>query len=1109
MVLCLSLKIFSQSDLCSGAVVLSTGVTTGTNLNFTTSGTDPAASCVSASGVFRSGWYKYTTDAFGGNLSIKMTYSASASISYGGISIYSATSACSGFAQVGCNDPNSSTTAPSLTVTCLSPNTTYYIMVFCDGNATNHSGAFSLNTTYTPNSSADLCSSAIALSAGTVTGDNTCATFSATTDQTVSCQGNSAQYGYTVWYKYTTGASGGDLSVSLASGTINYAALAMYSGTCGSFTELDCDDPNLSVSSPTVSASCLSPNTTYYIMVWCDGSTSSGYSGTFTLTTSFATNATSNNTCSAAITLSAGTLSGNNSCATADATTDPALTTTQCSGYGNGVHNTVWYTYTTPATGANLTVSLTRGTIKFAALSILAGTCGSFTSVACNDPDFSKATPSVTANCLSPNTTYYIMVWCDATNDNHGGTYTLTTTSTAPGNDCCFNATALSVGTTTGTNVNATTDSSDPSPSCDSDGHIEATTWYTYTTPASCGNLTISLTHSTIQYASLTLYSGSCGSFTEITGACSDPNSTTANPSITVGGLSPSTTYYLEVWSDGLSSAYDGTYSLTTTYSSASSTNDYCGCATAITMNPTAIIGNYLGTVTDNNTTATADGSSYCYTVNKNLWYTFVAPVTASYYCGIVAGTIVDPEISVSTGSCGALTEASCAGEKAGVTYDAYHSSTVAQGSYTLAYAPFSIYSSGYTYGAICSVTAGTIVHVMVDNYSAGSAGTYTLTIANLKNDDIAQPLLINSCGSVFNGTTIGATNCGAGVGDGYYNNLDNNAATACDGSTGVTSCGSAGGPGSHAWNYTGCAAVQCDANMNGGDIGFTPENDSWYEFCVTSTCTVTITFNVNSASCLVPTGGTTALQLAAFTGASNNLTKIYGGYFLESITTTASFSFAAAANTCYFFEVDGYTGTNCNYTLQADIVPTCVLPVKLLFFTGTNEQGKIKLNWASAEETNSGKYIIERSDNGIDYVPIITKKAIGNTTEQTNYTAYDENPLINKINYYKLSEYDLNGKGGLLSQTFVSNTAGFPKFSVYPNPSNGTINIKLHNFGVPSVFIEIIDVLGTSVWSSNVELTDGNSLQQIDLSALRDGVYIVRTSDGTTFYKQQLMISK
>lgn len=682
----------------------------------------------------------------------------------------------------------------------------------------------------------------------------------------------------------------------------------------------------------------------------------------------------------------------------------------------------------------------------------------------------------------------------------------LTSLNTFAQNDLCTSAPALATGATVGATTTAFTNTGDPVPSCESAANkYSYTGWYQYTTGASGGGLTVSMTHGTIQFGSMAIYSGTCGSLTQL--ACSDPNSSTANPSVTTACLAASTTYYIMIWCDGLAASnYDGTFTLNTTLSGG---NDCCGGATAITMNATSIVGSYTGTATGDNTSATADGSSYCYTINKNLWYTFVAPITASYYCGIVAGTITYPEISISTGSCGALTEASCAGEQAGVILDAYHSSTVGQGTYTKAYAPFSIYSQGYTYGGICSVTAGTTVYVMVDNYSAGSAGTYTLTIANLKNDDIANPLIINTCGSIFQSSTIGATNCGGGVGDGYYNNLDNNAGTACDGSAGVTSCGSAGGPGNHAYNYTGCAAVQCDANMNGGDIGFTPENDSWYEFCVTTNCTVTITFNVASASCLVPTGGITSLQLAAFTGAANNLTKIWGGYFLESITTSASFSFAATANSCYFFEVDGYTGTNCDYSLQADITPSCVLPVKLLYFTGTNEQGRIKLDWASEEEQNANKYIIERSDNGEDYTPIITQKAVGNTTQQTTYSAYDNNPLLNKINYYKLSEYDLNGKGGLLSQTFVGNTAGFPKFNVYPNPSNGKVTINISNFSVPSISIEIDDVYGNTVWTSTLNLTNGNSLQQLDLSMFEAGVYFVKTTDGTTFYKQSLIITK
>ena len=122
---------------------------------------------------------------------------------------------------------------------------------------------------------------------------------------------------------------------------------------------------------------------------------------------------------------------------------------------------------------------------------------------------------------------------------------------------------------------------------------------------------------------------------------------------------------------------------------------------------------------------------------------------------------------------------------------------------------------------------------------------------------------------------------------------------------------------------------------------------------------------------------------------------------------------------------------------------------------------------------------------------------------------AYDDNPLINKINYYKLFEYDKNGRGGLISQTFITNTVGFPQFNVYPNPTTGKVNINIYGFGVPNVPVEVVDMYGKVIWSNNVELTDGGSLQQVDLSEFEGGFYIVRTTDGNTFYKKTLILTK
>src|ERR1700757_2145876 len=512
--------------------------------------------------------------------------------------------------------------------------------------------------------------------------------------------------------------------------------------------------------------------------------------------------------------------------------------------------------------------------------------------------------------------------------------------------------------------------------------------------------------------------------------------------------------------------------------------NDLCANATTITLTQAATLGNYSGSAVGTNVCAGADqGLSGCFNSNNhNVWYKFVVPVTQSYYVDVVAGTIVDPMISVLSGVCGAFTvEQGCAGDFGSTGQ------------------PNGYYSSTYSYAGYCSAPATRTVYVMVDNSTAGSSGTFTVNVATLKDDDINQPLIIDACGTTFNSTTIGATNCGDCLaysvsGSGVYNNLDCNTSTNDPAAAGGNACGGncgtayGGGPGGF-----------------GSDVPYSVENDSWYEFCVIQASTVTLTFSPTTSTCKGPSN---ALQMSIFKGSVGNLSYLNGTVH-AGVSTSTTYTFALVTNDCVFIEVDGLAGTNCDYTLQAAILPSCVLGVKLGSFTAVNDQGRIKLDWTSLQEENASKYVIERSDNGIDYKPILYKKAKGNSSTQTEFSVYDEHPIMGTGNYYRLSEFDLNGTGGVLSQIFISNVAGSPHFKVYPNPSNGKITIDMSNFSAPNVNVEICDVYGRIVWTSNVNLENGNNLQQLDLSMFEGGVYFVKASDGTNFYKQNLIISK
>jgi hypothetical protein len=539
-------------------------------------------------------------------------------------------------------------------------------------------------------------------------------------------------------------------------------------------------------------------------------------------------------------------------------------------------------------------------------------------------------------------------------------------------------------------------------------------------------------------------------------------------------------------------------------YCSYSIANDVCASATALTFAPGINLGDYIATIVGNNTCATADGTSQCFSANKSVWYTFTAPAAGSYNAIIQCGTMKYPEISMRTGTCASVTEKSCAGrDNSGTIWDSDDKQPVN------GYSPFSLYTKYYAEAGICNLTAGQTAYIMVDDYE--TAGTFTLTVATLTNDAIPNGVVVANCGSVFNSSTIGATNCGDCTGAGYNNNLDCNTATDCNGSNGA-SCGDGYISGGYLYG-TGTAGNYTNPyeQVSGGDVGYSVENDSWYQFCVTTTATVSVAFAPVASSCLpsASQGGSNGLQMAIFTGTSANLTKVDGGFTGMDVTGTFNSTYVMTANQCSYIEVDGFAGTNCNYNLTVNMTPTCVLPVEMLYFKSIlTDDIRVKLDWASATEENADHYVIERSLDGIDYTEIGTMQAKGNGYSQASYTLYDNSPAKG-LNYYKLSGADKNGKETFLGYTAISNNASLPVFSLYPNPAQNNITLSLKNFSTPTIDYELYSAQGVLLKTETINLVDGNQNYKIDLSQLNAGFYFIKIDTGSELLKKTFIKSE
>lgn len=167
-------------------------------------------------------------------------------------------------------------------------------------------------------------------------------------------------------------------------------------------------------------------------------------------------------------------------------------------------------------------------------------------------------------------------------------------------------------------------------------------------------------------------------------------------------------------------------------------------------------------------------------------------------------------------------------------------------------------------------------------------------------------------------------------------------------------------------------------------------------------------------------------------------------------------------------------------------------LPITLLNFDGKmNANNDVDLNWRTVSETNNKFFTVERSSDGVYFTPLVNVEAAGNSNAVVSYQALDANPYTG-YTYYRLKQTDLNGKVTYAKNIVsVYNVFAQSTLSVYPNPSNGIIQLDLENkeAGVLSVKNSLGEIVFT------IELSVENS--QIDLSHLPAGIYILSLETG------------
>lgn len=204
--------------------------------------------------------------------------------------------------------------------------------------------------------------------------------------------------------------------------------------------------------------------------------------------------------------------------------------------------------------------------------------------------------------------------------------------------------------------------------------------------------------------------------------------------------------------------------------------------------------------------------------------------------------------------------------------------------------------------------------------------------------------------------------------------------------------------------------------------------------------------------------------------------------------------------------EIADMAGNTIDYDIQR---VDDVLPVEWLDFVAYQTgDASITLDWATAIEINNDKFEVEKSLDGMIFGRIGEVKGQGNTSSVTTYDFVDDQ-VEELVNYYRIKQVDFNGDFSYSNIQEVRMGAGFAyQVEVYPNPAAEYVTVSATADGAKSFELSLVDMAGRVLYFDQVVKIGGSKTEQINVSDLAPGVYMIRLREQSedTFISQSFI---
>ncbi|MBI2968047.1 MAG: hypothetical protein HYY40_09565 [Bacteroidetes bacterium] len=182
-------------------------------------------------------------------------------------------------------------------------------------------------------------------------------------------------------------------------------------------------------------------------------------------------------------------------------------------------------------------------------------------------------------------------------------------------------------------------------------------------------------------------------------------------------------------------------------------------------------------------------------------------------------------------------------------------------------------------------------------------------------------------------------------------------------------------------------------------------------------------------------------------------------------------------------------------------------LPVELLYFSGVCEGGVVKLSWATASETNSDYFTVEKSEDGITFRPIGEIPAQGNSHSVVLYN-YSDAVLPENVSYYILKQTDIDGKTEQFATIAVdacAETTTGDEINAW-SAGDGFIVIRIikNSGGEENYPVTLFDMVAREVLSAAIHVDEGANHAVLNTGNLAPALYILNVNNS---YKRKLAL--